>query len=1003
MTHETIVGNYKIDKKIGFGTFGLVKQGIHSITGEKVAIKILEKSKIVNNDDKQRVNNEIKFLKKINHPNVIKLLEKLEDSQSIFLVMEYVGGGELFQHIVRKKRLNENEASFFFYQLVNGLDSIHKNNIVHRDLKPENLLFNEHKQLKIIDFGLSNNYYEGSSLLSTPCGSPCYAAPEMVLGKKYSGVKVDTWSIGIILFAMTAGYLPFEDKNNDKLFKKIVKCNLEFPSYVSDHCIQTINFILDKNPETRVSLKEIKEHSFYQLGKRLYNKHMKNRYEEIYENFKISFIENLGNPSINEEYYFQIRKQSENLVRNFVLEKMVKDLKFEQEEVLNNLEEQRHNTITTTFFLLVNKYIGNNYLLEVLFDKEEKKMIESRERFNKEKKLKEILDNEHKKEKVNRTISDNDNLNFHGTNEINKLITISNESDINKNKLTINQMKMKSNININLTQNKKETIDSNINTIEDKTEKSKEKLSLSNKLSNNISKNKLKQQNQAQTIIYVQAPYSDRRFENKETKIKKDEIKEITISSIINSINNSIKNKEGYSNKNTSKPKSNDTIKNTSTSNISFKYNSGITSNKINNIDNKNNLFTIDATSKLNNKDNSKINKLKLCINEIINSKKNSISPAKAQLSTNNRNSKTQITYKSDKIYLNKSEKNEELNPSNPVNLLKLNINKQQKAKFNNTSLRVSSFINSNNRTISNYDNIQSDTIFSETDKNKSTNQIKNDDSQYRMYKINNINSSSINNKNNNINLIKQTLNINSEKDKDRIKTINVIESPRSEIGQNINKNNNTNIKNDNLISDSNISSSINNNNIQNSNLNNLRFSHLNKNLFMSKPNFNGNNKNILNMKIYSKEKKEKANPINTTNSLNQYVNNNITNINNNILLINQAPINISKEKQHNPQSKDKMKTKNNSQSNQKNIAYITKFNDKSNRNNSNQVHQINMFNKSALTDSNSFTENNLFYILNPSLNQKEKVASKQNSKYSHENDKDNSSLIGSKYIMYKK
>lgn len=373
MKDDISIGNYKLEKTIGSGTFGQVKLGIHNITLEKVAVKILEKSKISQMEDIERVKREILFLKKLNHTNVIKLLEILEDSTSIYMVMEYAGGGELFNHIVRKKKLNESEASFFFYQIVEGIESIHRNEIVHRDLKPENLLFNEHKQIKIIDFGLSNSYYDGGPYLKTPCGSPCYAAPEMVLGNEYSGVKVDTWSIGIILFAMTAGYLPFEDQSNERLFRKIVRCNLEFPDYVSKNSIEMIKLILNTDPETRISIKEIKNHDYYLQGKTLYFRHMRNRYSELYGHFKNSFIDSLGDPANNKNYYFLIRKQCEVLVRKFVLEKMVKDYKLKSADIQNSIDLEKHNSITATFSLLVNKYLNDNYLLEVLFDKEERK------------------------------------------------------------------------------------------------------------------------------------------------------------------------------------------------------------------------------------------------------------------------------------------------------------------------------------------------------------------------------------------------------------------------------------------------------------------------------------------------------------------------------------------------------------------------------------------------------------------------------------------------------
>jgi 5'-AMP-activated protein kinase catalytic alpha subunit len=135
--------------------------------------------------------------------------------------MEYAEGGELFDYILKKKRLDEKEAVFFMQQILSGVEYIHKNGIVHRDLKPENLLLDHNKNIKIVDFGLSNQY-KPNERLKTACGSPCYAAPEMIAGKKYECLGVDIWSCGIILYAMLCGFLPFEDPNTNKLYKKIM-------------------------------------------------------------------------------------------------------------------------------------------------------------------------------------------------------------------------------------------------------------------------------------------------------------------------------------------------------------------------------------------------------------------------------------------------------------------------------------------------------------------------------------------------------------------------------------------------------------------------------------------------------------------------------------------------------------------------------------------------------------------------------------------------------------
>ena len=161
--------------------------------------------------DKVRVNREIKILKSIKHHNLIQLYSVIENPTTIFLMMEYATGGELFEYIVNKKRLSEPEACKFYQQILSGVEYLHKLGIVHRDLKPENLLLDHKKDIKLVDFGLSNIYSNSKGeLLSTPCGSPCYAAPEMLLSKNYSGLMVDIWSSGIILFAMICGFLPFD-------------------------------------------------------------------------------------------------------------------------------------------------------------------------------------------------------------------------------------------------------------------------------------------------------------------------------------------------------------------------------------------------------------------------------------------------------------------------------------------------------------------------------------------------------------------------------------------------------------------------------------------------------------------------------------------------------------------------------------------------------------------------------------------------------------------------
>ena len=268
---DELLSDYIIKETIGKGTFSIVKLGINKKTNEKVAIKILKKSKIIHKEDVERIEREISILKKLSHINVIKIYKINEDNEKYYIFMEYCENGELFHYIVERQRLSEEESSFFFYQLINGLEYIHSENIVHRDLKPENLLLGKYNILKIIDFGLSN-FCEVDNYLETPCGSPCYASPEMVSGKKYNGHIIDVWSTGIILFAMMCGFLPFEDQDNDILFKKILKCKIKYPGYLSDIAVDLMKKILVREPEKRISLSEIKLHPFYLKGKELFKK-----------------------------------------------------------------------------------------------------------------------------------------------------------------------------------------------------------------------------------------------------------------------------------------------------------------------------------------------------------------------------------------------------------------------------------------------------------------------------------------------------------------------------------------------------------------------------------------------------------------------------------------------------------------------------------------------------------------------------------------------------------
>jgi 5'-AMP-activated protein kinase catalytic alpha subunit len=334
--------NFTIGKSIGEGTFGKVYLGTHDLTEVVVAIKVLEKSKISEQDDIERINREIRFLKKFRNINIIKIYEVIENKQNVYFIMEYAPGGELFNYIVSKKKLDEEEASFFFSQIIHALDFIHKQNIAHRDVKPENMLLTENNTIKFIDFGLSNQYNKGG-MLKTPCGSPCYAAPEMILGRKYGGAHIDIWSCGITLYAMMCGYLPFEDPNNDKLYKKILDCKIEFPSHIGELSKSMITRLLTVNPLKRITFDQIHKHPFLKLSSNLINK----------SNFGL-FL---------------------NKVDNSIIEKMM-EMGFNKDTVIKEVEANNHNNTTTTYELLRSKLKGTGEVIPIV-KKERKEKIKS--------------------------------------------------------------------------------------------------------------------------------------------------------------------------------------------------------------------------------------------------------------------------------------------------------------------------------------------------------------------------------------------------------------------------------------------------------------------------------------------------------------------------------------------------------------------------------------------------------------------------------------------------
>ena len=271
-------GNYILGETIGEGAFAKVKLGKHIYTGEKVAVKILNKNKLFqdieenkSNDsanfmnDIKKIRKEINILKRLKHRNIIQLYEIMESKTNLYLIMEYCEGKDLFDYIVKKKYLSEKEACIFFQQIIDGVEYLHLSKITHRDLKPENLLLDKNNRICISDFGLSTISDEIDSLLETPCGTPSYAPPEMLLGEKYNGVESDIWSCGIILYSMLVGNLPFMESEEDLIYKNIMKHNYYFPDYLSTEVIDLIENMLKINPEERYGFDDIKNHEWFNI------------------------------------------------------------------------------------------------------------------------------------------------------------------------------------------------------------------------------------------------------------------------------------------------------------------------------------------------------------------------------------------------------------------------------------------------------------------------------------------------------------------------------------------------------------------------------------------------------------------------------------------------------------------------------------------------------------------------------------------------------------------
>ena len=262
-----LMQRYELGRLLGQGTFAKVYYARNLKTGMSVAIKIIDKEKILKVGMIEQIKREISVMRLVRHPNVVELFEVMASKTKIYFVIEYAKGGELFGKVAKGK-LKEDVARKYFQQLISAVDYCHSRGVYHRDLKPENLLLDENGNLKVSDFGLSAlaDSKRQDGLLHTTCGTPAYVAPEVINRKGYDGSKADIWSCGVVLYVLLAGYLPFHDSNLMEMYRKIGKGEFKFPNWFGPEVRRLLSKILDSNPSSRISMAKIMDNSWFRKG-----------------------------------------------------------------------------------------------------------------------------------------------------------------------------------------------------------------------------------------------------------------------------------------------------------------------------------------------------------------------------------------------------------------------------------------------------------------------------------------------------------------------------------------------------------------------------------------------------------------------------------------------------------------------------------------------------------------------------------------------------------------
>ncbi|XP_076322446.1 uncharacterized protein LOC143231720 [Tachypleus tridentatus] len=323
-----IVGLYDLGGTIGRGHFAVVKLAKHVFTGEKVAVKVIDKTKL---DEISRTHlfQEVRCMKLVQHPNVVRLYEVIDTQTKLYLILELGDGGDMYDYIMKHdKGVDEETARKFFRQIVRAISYCHRLHVVHRDLKPENVIFFEKLgMVKLTDFGFSNRYYPGQKL-KTSCGSLAYSAPEILLGDSYDAPKVDVWSLGVILYMIVSGHAPFQEANDSETLIMIMDCNYTVPSHVSKECCNLIESMLIRDPEKRATLEEVAGNKWLNAGDTMQ---------------LADYLPLISRECLSEEDH------------GYIIQKLVNGSIAAKEDIIDSLQKNEYNHITATYFLLAER------------------------------------------------------------------------------------------------------------------------------------------------------------------------------------------------------------------------------------------------------------------------------------------------------------------------------------------------------------------------------------------------------------------------------------------------------------------------------------------------------------------------------------------------------------------------------------------------------------------------------------------------------------------------